>query len=104
MSVGFFPRSVTECVLPFSVTTSVSNNLLDSYEIILENPNVMPESTIKLGEVLEMWHDQTGTQNVVVSSEGLNNVNGYKHSLGVMIRTVSPHSIALSAISRFGRR
>lgn len=89
------------CIAVF-VTTSVSNNLLDSYEIILENPNVMPESTIKLGEVLEMWHDQTGTQNVVVSSEGLNNVNGYKHSLGVMIRTVSPHSIALSAISRFG--
>lgn len=99
--VLFIGMDTVLCVSMFLVSYSVHDGLISSYKVIYENPNIMPESTIKLGQALEQRYEETQIENVVICNESLK-VNSLDHSLSVILRTVTPHSISLSATFRYG--
>lgn len=92
----FFGMDAVLCICMFLVSCSTF-----STQVIAENPNIMPESTIKLGQALEQRYEETQTENVVICNESLK-VNTLDHSLSIILRTVAPHSISLSAVRRYG--
>lgn len=72
-----------------------------NYKVILENKELIPESTLLLGDVLERLYDEKDTDINVVMSEAVE-VNGHIHYVPQVLRVVAPHVKSISAITRFG--
>ncbi len=71
-------------------------------QIVKDNRYIIPMSTQLLGDVLEQRYQETKHVNVVMMPEGAM-VNNEMHSVAIILRTVSPHSISLSATGRYGK-
>lgn len=79
------------------------NQRFDStLQVIKDNRYIIPMSTQLLGDVLEQRYQETKHVNVVMMPEGAM-VNNEMHSVAIILRTVSPHSISLSATGRYGK-
>ena len=74
---------------------------LSSYSILTKNIYLVPQTTIMLGEVLENRYNETNQLNYVIMPEGVP-ANNKVHSVAIILRSVSPHSISLSATGRYG--
>lgn len=71
-------------------------------QIVKDNRYIIPMSTQLLGDVLEQRYQETKHVNVVMMPEAAM-VNNEMHSVAIILRTVSPHSISLSATGRYGK-
>lgn len=71
-------------------------------QVVKDNRYIIPMSTQLLGDVLEQRYQETKHVNVVMMPEGAM-VNNEMHSVAIILRTVSPHSISLSATGRYGK-
>ena len=71
-------------------------------QVVKDNRYIIPMSTQLLGDVLEQRYQETKHVNVVMMPEGAR-VNNEMHSVAIILRTVSPHSISLSATGRYGK-
>ena len=90
--------------LPFSDNLGGSTEykpLLWRLNVLIDNPDCIPASTVALGNVLEERYHETGQMNVVTSLQ-ITEPNGLPHYLCTMLRAVSPHSVSLSAAPIFG--
>lgn len=79
------------------------NQRFDStLQVVKDNRYIIPMSTQLLGDVLEQRYQETKHVNVVMMPEGAM-INNEMHSVAIILRTVSPHSISLSATGRYGK-
>ena len=77
-------------------TVPVYGNPLNTIKIMLDNPNIMPQSTIHLSKELNEI-----PQEVNVLCPDWINVDNHRHSLAVMLRTYAPKIKIISAIPRY---
>ena len=76
------------------------NSVINNYKIIKNNIQLLPQSTVQLGESLErLYAEKQETINVIMP-EAVSD-NGYTHFVPIIIRTVAPHVNSISAITRF---
>ena len=72
-----------------------------SYKIIRMNKHFMPNSTIRLGQKLEKLSKEENINiNLMVPLWSI--VDGYQHSLAVLLRTYAPNVNVLTAVVRYG--
>lgn len=76
-------------------------NPLRQMNILRKNPLLLPKSTIMLGEELEKIHEIKNDHLYVMTHDWVT-VNGYGHSLSVLLRQHTPNSSIISAIPRYG--
>ena len=80
---------------------NIRYNGLKGYYLQYQNPHFIPESTIALGNILEERYEATEVVNYVIMPEAVAPY-GIHHPVAVMLRTVSPHSVSISAALRYG--
>lgn len=77
------------------------SGIIDSYKTIWKNKKIIPDSTVKLGEIIsELSKEKKKLLNVIMPETVI--VNGDPHSLAIIIRTFAPEIHSISAIGRFG--
>lgn len=86
--------------LPLSDNTNYAE-FFSKFVILHQNPDCMPASTSALGEVMEERYHETGQMNIVAMIQE-SRPNGMLHDIAASIRCVTPHTISLSAVPRFG--
>ena len=77
------------------------SGIIDSYKTIWKNKKIIPDSTVKLGEIMsELSKEKKKLLNVIMPETVI--INGDPHSLAIIIRTFAPEIRSISAIGRFG--
>lgn len=89
------------CSLCMLSVVCVYGNPLYLYKIMLNNPYLMPNSTIMLSKQLQSTAEKYGNNINVLTPEWVFPDN-HRHSLAVMIRTYAPSVNSISAIGRYG--
>lgn len=112
--IGFITKKIIRRILLSTITIisatgtiySVSKEnevkIIDRIKILYNSPSVYPNSSIQLGKALEEVYEENGEILNVMTFEGVM-LNNMPHFLGAMLRNVSPHSISLSGIGRYGQ-
>lgn len=75
-------------------------DLTNAFNIMINNPQLVPNSTIHLGKTLTRLSSETN-ENLYVIMEHLVNVNGTAHSLDIIIRSFCPEIYVVSALTRY---
>ena len=76
-------------------------NGLTGFYLQYKNPMFIPESTVELGELLETRYSETEQTNYIIMPERVWPYSIH-HPIAVIIRSVSPNSISVSAALRYG--
>lgn len=76
-------------------------NGLTGFYLQYKNPMFIPESTVELGELLETRYSETEQTNYIIMPERVWPYSIH-HPSAVIIRSVSPNSISVSAALRYG--
>lgn len=77
------------------------DSLIEKYQIILENPQLVPQSTINLAEKLENYCQENGTTLNLVMLERVY-PNGYQHPAQIVLRTYALDVYPITSIIRYG--
>ena len=75
-------------------------SIIDAYRILKTNSHFMPNSTVKLGEKLEKLSKKSRKKINALFPEWYR-INGYEHSLSILIRIYAPHINSISALGRY---
>lgn len=84
-----------------STSTDSMYNLLEKYSLIIENQNLVPNSTVNLAKTLDNYYLKTGQEVYMVMLERTT-PNLYIEASSVMMRTFSQHIYPITAITRYG--
>lgn len=85
----------------YSYSENSGLGMTESAKILWHNKFIMPNSTVMLGNALEERYETTHETCVALTPEVLP-MNSVYHSLSIILRTVSPHTISISASNRYG--
>lgn len=77
-------------------TVPIYGNPVNTIKIMLDNPNIMPQSTVQLSKELNKLPGEVN----VLCPDWIN-VDNHRHSLAVMLRTYAPNVKVISALPRF---
>lgn len=95
------PITLSACLTIFMFSRVGSlHDLGTFYTVIHANPQLIPNSTVELGEVMEQRYQETGVINRALVNEGAK-PNDILHFPAGIIRTQTPHTVCLSAAVRF---
>ena len=73
---------------------------LTLYKFAYHNPSLLPESTVKLGKELEKINAKRNNHLYVLTPDWVS-VDGFPHSLAVLLRQYTPNNSIISAIPRY---
>lgn len=89
------------CGLCALSVVNVYGNPLYICKIMINNPYLMPNSTITLSKQLQSIAEKYNSDINVLTPEWVF-PNNHRHSLAIMIRTYAPNVNSISAIGRYG--
>ena len=75
-------------------------SIINLYKYVYYNKSLVPESTVVLGSELEKIHKEKNEQLYVLTPDWVL-IDGYAHSVAVLLRQYSPSSSVISAIPRY---
>ncbi len=83
----------------FQTYYSLIPDILDNYQVLLKNPDFIPNSTVILSEKL---NDLSKINDLYILSPYLTYVNNRAHTLAVSLRFNAPYIKVVSALDRYG--
>lgn len=91
---------LTVCAF-ISVNFSTQYNIVEKYQIIMNNNLLVPNVTIRLANELDNYYNETGKEIYMVMLERVG-THHYTEAPSIMLRTFSQHIYPITAIIRYG--
>lgn len=102
--IRFLSRSslilLTICAF-ISANFNTQYNILEKYQIIIENNLLVPNITVRLANELDNYYNETGKEVYMVMQERVG-THHYTEAPSIMMRAFSQHIYPITAIIRYG--